>query len=162
MLFVYIQMPTLLGLGRITVQVELPAAGGLYQFSNVTYRGSQVGKVTSVVLTPQGAEATLSLNGSAKIPADLQAQVSSMSAVREQFLHLLLRTTSPPYLHNSSVIAMYDTTIPHQVGPMLDQLSAFVDSNPKDKLGQLLDESINAFDGTAYFFGSQLDYAATI
>ncbi len=42
----YIQAPTLLGLGRITVRLDLPAAGGLYRFSNVTYRGVEVGKVT--------------------------------------------------------------------------------------------------------------------
>ncbi len=51
MVFVYMQVPMLLGVGRITVTMELPAAGGLYQFSNVTYRGSQIGKVTSVTLT---------------------------------------------------------------------------------------------------------------
>ncbi|HET6736205.1 MAG TPA: mammalian cell entry protein, partial [Mycobacterium sp.] len=37
MVFGYMQVPTLLGIGRITVTLELPAAGGLYRFSNVTY-----------------------------------------------------------------------------------------------------------------------------
>ena len=60
MTFNYIQAPTLLGIGRITVTVELPAAGGLYRFSNVTYRGVRVGKVTAVALTPRGVNATLS------------------------------------------------------------------------------------------------------
>ena len=60
MLFAYMQVPTLLGIGRITVKLELPATGGLYRFSNVTYRGVQVGKVTGVKLTETGAEATLS------------------------------------------------------------------------------------------------------
>ena len=46
MVFAYMQVPTLLGIGRITVKLELPAAGGLYRFSNVTYRGVQIGKVT--------------------------------------------------------------------------------------------------------------------
>ena len=45
----------------MTVTLELPATGGLYRFSNVTYRGVQVGKVTAVALTPSGAKATLSL-----------------------------------------------------------------------------------------------------
>ena len=30
----------------MTVTVELPASGGLYRFSNVTYRGVEVGRVT--------------------------------------------------------------------------------------------------------------------
>ena len=51
MIFTYMQVPTLLGIGRITVTLELPATGGLYRFSNVTYRGVQVGKVTEVKLT---------------------------------------------------------------------------------------------------------------
>ena len=51
MVLFYIQVPTLLGIGRMTVTLDLPATGGLYQFSNVTYRGVQLGKVTSVGLT---------------------------------------------------------------------------------------------------------------
>ena len=39
MLFAYMQVPTLLGVGRVTVKLDLPAAGGLYRFGNVTYRG---------------------------------------------------------------------------------------------------------------------------
>src|SRR5271166_1381916 len=77
MAFSYIQAPTLLGIGKMTVTVELPAAGGLYRFSNVTYRGVEVGKVTSVELTANGAKAVPRLNTSPKIPADLQADVRS-------------------------------------------------------------------------------------
>ncbi|BBX30229.1 MCE family protein [Mycolicibacterium alvei] len=162
MLFAYMQVPTLLGIGRITVKMELPATGGLYQFSNVTYRGSQIGKVTSVDLTENGAEATLSLDRSPKVPADLQAQVRSMSAVGEQYVELLPNTNSGPYLDNGSVIPVSRTTVPQQVGPMLDQLSKLMDTIPKDKLSQLLDESYDAFNGTGYDFGSLLDSASTI
>ena len=98
MVFVYMQAPTLLGIGRITVKLELPATGGLYRSANVTYRGVQVGKVTAVALTADGAEATLSLGTSPKIPADLQAEVRSVSAVGEQYVDLRPRTDSPPYL----------------------------------------------------------------
>src|ERR1700678_3528135 len=95
----YIQAPTLLGIGRMTVKLELPATGGLYQFSNVTYRGVQVGKVRHVSLTSTGAEATLSLSTSSKIPADrLIAQVRSVSAIGEQYVDLQPATNSPPYL----------------------------------------------------------------
>ena len=68
MAFSYIQVPTLLGIGRMTVTLELPDAGGLYRFSNVTYRGVQVGKVTAVTLTSTGAKATLSLGYVAEDP----------------------------------------------------------------------------------------------
>ncbi|HUH70909.1 MAG TPA: MlaD family protein [Mycobacterium sp.] len=162
MVLFYIQAPTLLGIGRMTVTLELPAAGGLYRFSNVTYRGVQIGKVTSVGLTPTGAKATLSLDTSPKIPTDLTAEVRSISAVGEQYVDLRPRTDSPPYLHDGSVIAMRDTTIPQAVGPMLDQVSALINSIPKTKLSQLLDESFQGFNGSGYDLGSLFDSSARI
>ncbi|HEY1443004.1 MAG TPA: MlaD family protein [Mycobacterium sp.] len=162
MVLFYIQAPTLLGIGRMTVTLELPATGGLYRFSNVTYRGVQLGKVTSVALTPTGAKATLSLSTSPKVPADLTAEVRSISAVGEQYVDLRPKTNSPPYLHNGSVISMRDTTIPQPVGPMLDQVSALVNSIPKTKLGQLLDESFQGFNGSGYDLGSLIDSSATV
>src|SRR5271167_2477715 len=158
----YIQAPTLLGIGRMTVTVELPATGGLYRFSNVTYRGVQVGKVTAVSLAANGAKATLSLGTSPKIPANLQADVLSVSAVGEQYVDLRPRTDSAPYLHNGSVIAMHDTTIPQAVGPMLDQVNALVKSLPKNKIGQLLDEAFQAFNGAGYHLASLSDSASRI
>jgi phospholipid/cholesterol/gamma-HCH transport system substrate-binding protein len=162
MFFFYIQLPTLVGIGRMTVTLELPATGGLYRFSNVTYRGVQVGKVTAVALTANGAKATLSLGTSPKIPANLQADVLSVSAVGEQYVDLRPRTDSAPYLRDGSVIAMHDTTIPQAVGPMLDQVNALIKSLPKNKIGQLLDESFQAFNGAGYDLGSLSDSTSRI
>jgi virulence factor Mce-like protein len=162
MLFAYMQVPTLLGLGRLTVTLELPAAGGLYRFGNVTYRGVQIGKVTSVKLTENGAEAELSLNTSPKIPADLQADVLSVSAIGEQYVDLRPRTDSGPYLQNGSRIPVANTTIPQEVGPMLDQLSKLVETIPGDRISDLLEESFKAFNGAGPDFQSLLDSASTL
>jgi virulence factor Mce-like protein len=162
MVLFYIQAPTLLGIGRMTVTLDLPATGGLYRFANVTYRGVQVGKVTSVALTAEGAKATLSLGTSPKIPANLHAAVRSVSAVGEQYVDLQPRTDAGPYLQNGSIIAMRDTAIPQAVGPMLDRVSALINSIPKDKVSQLLDESFKAFNGAGFDLGSLSDSASRI
>ncbi|KUI42925.1 virulence factor Mce [Mycobacterium sp. GA-1199] len=162
MFFTYMQVPTLLGIGRISVQLELPGTGGLYRFSNVTYRGVQVGKVLDVWPTRDGAVATLSLNTSPKIPADAKANVRSVSAVGEQYVDLIPENANGPFLQNGSVIPRQNTSVPQAVGPMLDQVSALVDSIPKDKISGLLDESFRGLDGTGYDFGSLLDSSATI
>lgn len=162
MLFAYMQVPTLLGIGRLTVKLELPETGGLYRFSNVTYNGVQIGKVTDVQLTSGGAQATLSLDGSPKIPADLQAAVRSVSAVGEQYVDLRPRTDGGPFLQDGSVIPRDRATVPQQVGPMLDKASALVDSIPKDRFSDLLDESFKAFNGAGYDFQSLLDSASKI
>src|SRR4051812_10888947 len=162
MIFSYMQLPTLLGVGKIKVTLELPAAGGLYRFSNVTYRGVQIGEVREVTLTENGAEAKLILDTSPKIPADLQAEVRSVSAVGEQYVDLRPRTDSGPYLQNGSVIAMADTRIPQQVGPMLDQVSKLVDSIPGNRLSDLLDESFKGLNGAGDDFQSLLDSSSNI
>ena len=162
MLFAYMQLPTLLNVGRLTVTLELPAAGGLYRFGNVTYRGVQIGKVKSVALTETGAEAVLSLNTSPKIPADLEANVLSVSAVGEQYVDLRPRTDSGPYLEDGSRIPASNTTIPQQVGPMLDQVSTLVDSIPGDRISDLLDETFKAFNGAGPDFSSLIDSGATL
>src|SRR4051794_36364522 len=83
MVGVYLQAPTLLGIGRMTVTLKLPAPGVLSRFSNVPSRGVRVGRVTEVRPPRDGAEAPLSLNTPPKTPADLQADVRSVSAVGE-------------------------------------------------------------------------------
>lgn len=162
MTFSYLQAPMLLGVGRITVTLELPAGGGLYRFSNVTYRGVNIGKVTDVDLSPDGAKATLSLGSSPKVPADLVAEVHSVSAVGEQYVDLLPRNSSPPYLQDGSVIARRDSTVPRPIGPVLDRASALLGSIPKDKLSALLDETSQGFDDAAYDLGSLIDSSGTL
>ena len=158
----YLQVPTLLGIGKISVSLELPAAGGLYQFANVTYRGKQIGTVTSVRLTTTGAEALLSLDDQPRIPADLTAEVRSVSAIGEQYVDLRPRNASAPFLGDGSVIPVTATRIPQPVGPMLDKLSTLLESVPEEKLRTLVDETFTAFDGANYDLGSLLDSSATI
>ncbi len=45
---------------------------------------------------------------------------------------------------------------------MLDQVSALVDSLPKDRIPDLLDETFKAFNGAGPDFGSLLDSASTV
>jgi phospholipid/cholesterol/gamma-HCH transport system substrate-binding protein len=160
--FGYMQAPTLLGVDRLTVKLELPNAGGLYRFANVTLRGVQIGKVIAVEFTRGGAQATLSLDRSPQIPADLRAEVRSVSAVGEQYVDLIPRADTSPYLHDGSVIAPNDTVVPQPVGPLLDQVSALIGSIPTDKSGALIDEAYKAFNGSAFDIGSMIDSSSTL
>lgn len=143
----YLQVPTLLGLGRIQVTLELPTTGGLYRFANVTYRGVQIGKVTDVRTRSGGAIATLSLATSPSVPEDLVAEVRSVSAVGEQYVDLRPHRQSAPYLRDGSVIPAERTVLPQPVAPMMDRVSALIAAVPKDKLHGLLDESFTAVQG---------------
>ena len=68
MIFGYMRLPALLGIGQYRVTLELPEAGGLYPRGNVTYRGTEVGTVKSVNLTDTGVAAELSLESKHRDP----------------------------------------------------------------------------------------------
>lgn len=129
MVFGYIQLPAMFGIGRYRVTVELPQAAGLYPSGNVTYRGTEVGRVDSVRLTNTGVVAVLSLKSGIDIPSDLDAQVHSQSAVGEQYVALLPRRASPP-LRNGDVIRPDRVSVPPDLDTMLDAANRGVESVP--------------------------------
>ncbi|HEV7853560.1 MAG TPA: MlaD family protein, partial [Mycobacterium sp.] len=50
--FGYVKVSNLIpGFGHYTVTVQLPQSGGLYAGGNVTYRGTEVGRVEDVRVT---------------------------------------------------------------------------------------------------------------
>jgi phospholipid/cholesterol/gamma-HCH transport system substrate-binding protein len=81
----YLRIPSLAGVGQYTLKADLPASGGLYPTSNVTYRGITIGKVTDVEPTDTGVLATMSIDSRYKIPINASANVHSVSAVGEQY-----------------------------------------------------------------------------
>src|SRR5258708_20050115 len=103
MAFGFVKVPALLGIGRYTVTVDLPASGGLYPTSVVTYRGTEIGRVSSIDVTRDGVRAVLTLNSDTKIPSDVSAAVHSRSPVAEQFLELTpaAGANTPPLPHGA-------------------------------------------------------------
>jgi phospholipid/cholesterol/gamma-HCH transport system substrate-binding protein len=141
----YLQIPSLVGIGRYTLKAELPASGGLYPTANVTYRGITIGKVTDVVPTERGAEATMSLDSNYHIPVDAVAHVHSVSAVGEQYLDLV--STGNPGKYFSSGQTITRGTVPSEIGPALDAANRGLAALPKEKIGALLDETAQSVGG---------------
>jgi phospholipid/cholesterol/gamma-HCH transport system substrate-binding protein len=148
MMFSYMNLPNLLfGAGHYRVTLQLPATGGLYERGNVTYRGSQVGRVESVGLTNNGVAAHLSLRSDVKIPADLDAQVHSQSAIGEQFVELIPRSGDGPLLKDGSIIPVDRASVPTDVNSLLDATNRGLAAIPKDSLKTAVDESYLAVGG---------------
>lgn len=146
MVFGYIRLPAMFGIGRYQVTVELPRTAGVYAGGNVTYRGAQVGRIKEVRLTDTGVAAVLSLESGTAIPADLDAQVHSQSAVGEQYIALLPRRDSAP-LQNGDVIAADRTSVPPDFDSVLDSLNTGLNAMPHGDLQTVVDESYIAFGG---------------
>ena len=141
----YLQLPSLMGVGRYTLKAELPASGGLYPTANVTYGGATIGKVTDVEPTERGAEATMSVDSRYKIPIDATANVHSVSAVGEQYLDLV--STGNPGKYFSSGQTITKGTVPSEIGPALDTANRGLAALPADKIPALLNETAQSVGG---------------
>lgn len=121
------------------VKVVLPAAGGIYTDAYVTYRGVEVGKVSSIQLQKNDVVVGLALDHGTRIPADVTASVRELTAAAEQYMDLVPAAAgSPrPYLEPGSVIGEDRTSIPISVGTLLDTVNTLVDSLSAQDLNTL-------------------------
>ncbi|AHC25593.1 MULTISPECIES: MCE family protein [Mycobacteriaceae] len=144
----YMKLPVkLFGIGHYSVTMQLPVTGGLYGSSNVTYRGTEVGRVDAVRLTDNGVVAEMTLNSDIPIPSDLRAEVHSQSAIGEQYVELLPRSASAPPLKDGDVIALADTSVPQNINDVLDAVKTGLEAVPRDNLKTVIDESYTAVGG---------------
>jgi len=142
----YLRVPSLVGVGTYDLNAKLPRSGGLYGTANVTYRGTQIGKVTEVHPTEDGAEATLRIESRYKIPIDAVPNVHSVSAIGEQYLDLVSTGNPGQYYKNGQTITELGT-VPSEVGPALDSANNGLAVLPKEKIDSLLTETSNAVGG---------------
>jgi phospholipid/cholesterol/gamma-HCH transport system substrate-binding protein len=147
-LFGYIKVSSVLpGVGHYTVTVQLPQSGGLYAGGNVTYRGTEVGRVADVRVTQSGVDAVLSLESGIDIPSDLDAQVHSQSAVGEQFVSLLPRQGGSVPLRDGDVVPLDRTSVPADINSLLDMTNTALEAIPNENLKTVIDESYTAVGG---------------
>ncbi len=157
MAFGFLKVPALLGIGRYTVTVDMPAAGGLYPTSVVTYRGTEVGRVRSVDVTPDGVRATLTMDSAVPIPVPVTAAVHSRSAIGEQFLELTPHADGTGTLRDGDVIAQAQVSIPPDIAGLLDATNRALAAIPQDNLRTVVDEADTAVAGLGPELGRIID-----
>jgi phospholipid/cholesterol/gamma-HCH transport system substrate-binding protein len=145
--FQYARVPTLMGIGQEEVSATFTEAAGLYPQANVTYRGVTVGKVTAVRLAPDGVEAELRIASDAKVPADVEAVIKSVSAIGEQYVDLVPRSAGGGRLKSGAQIPIEHTRVPRQIATVLDDVDSLLSSVPQDSLAVVVDEAEKGFTG---------------
>ena len=144
--------------GARTVKVELTSTGGLFEGSAVTYRGVKIGKVTGIVLTDEGALASVRLTkGGDRIPKTSLARVRSLSPVGEQYLDFQPTSSEGPYLQDGETIPATYTDLPRTLGSTVVAISKVLDQIDTDKLQILLTELSTALAGTGQDVGRMID-----
>lgn len=154
----YLDAQALLGTGRYPVTLQLTRSGGIFTGADVTYRGVSVGRVGPLRLTADGVEAQLDIEGDAPpIPADLDAAVTNLSAIGEQFVDLRPVRADGPMLAAGSVIPASRVSTPVPVEDLVLNLDTFVRSVPLDSLHTVVDELGTGFTGTGPQLAALLD-----
>ena len=147
MIFNYMGLPNLLfGFGHYKVSVQLPAAAGLYENANVTYRGTNVGRVQGVSLTETGVVARLSLKSDIPIPSDLTAEVHSASSIGEQYV-ALIPDSDTGRLAEGDVIPLARTSVPPDISELLAATNNGLEVIPRDNLQTVVSEASTAVGG---------------
>jgi phospholipid/cholesterol/gamma-HCH transport system substrate-binding protein len=145
----YLGAGALIGAGPYPVTLQLTDSGGIFTGADVTYRGVSVGRVTALRLTSQGVEVQLEITENApSIPADLDAVVSNLSVIGEQFVDLRPVRADGPTLTAGSVIPAARASTPVEISELIANLDDFIRSVPLESLRTVVDELGTAFTGT--------------
>lgn len=133
---------------RVYVTVELPRSGGLYEGSEVTYRGVRIGKVTELDLTDDGVSARVLLDGSTDVPADARPKVRSLSPVGEQYIDFQPRSEDGPYLEDGDVVDGRAGDLPTSLATTAINLNALIQQVDPQTLQVVLKETARGLEGT--------------
>jgi phospholipid/cholesterol/gamma-HCH transport system substrate-binding protein len=91
--------------------------------------------------------AVLSLKSGIDIPADLDAEVHSQTAVGEQYVALVPRSSNGPALKQGDVIPLERSSVPPDINSLLDATNRGVQAIPHDDLKTAIDEAYTAVGG---------------
>ena len=137
-------------LGRgFTMHATLPASGGLFTGSEVTYRGVKVGKVSRVDVTQTGIRVDLAIKDQVKIPQDSTIHVHNLSAVGEQYLDFEPASNKGPYAGEGDTIEGDASSLPMSEEQLLTEMDAMVSSVDGTELATVVSELGDMFRGTA-------------
>jgi phospholipid/cholesterol/gamma-HCH transport system substrate-binding protein len=136
-------------LGRgITVHATLPSSGGLFEGSEVTYRGVKIGKVSAMNATADGVNLTLALQDGTRLPEDSPMFVHNLSAVGEQYLDFEPPHEQGPFAETGYTFHGDKDSLPVDEADLLVELDQFVSSVDKDNLKAVVRELGTMFDDT--------------
>jgi phospholipid/cholesterol/gamma-HCH transport system substrate-binding protein len=137
-----------IGAQSYEVAVNLPRGGGLYSDGFVTYRGVDVGRISSLTLSPTGAVATLAIDPGTVIPANAIAHVHELSVAGEQYLDLVPSSSHGPALHAGSRIPLDHTVVPVSVFQLLSDAGQLIGSIKSSEVQTITDALGTGFANT--------------
>jgi virulence factor Mce-like protein len=132
----------------IDVKVKMNTAAGLFEGSQVTYRGVNIGKVTRIDLANPGIEVKLRLEAGSEVPKDSIAEVRTLSPVGEQYLDFQPESDSGPFLKTGSVVEASATELPETLATVVNNLNNLLSQVDTNNLKTILEALSTGLTGT--------------
>jgi phospholipid/cholesterol/gamma-HCH transport system substrate-binding protein len=140
-----------------SVTATLPGSGGLFEGSEVTYRGVKIGKVTKMTPTTDGVEIEMTIEEEVRLPTDSKMYVHNLSAVGEQYLDFQPEDEEGPYAEDGTVFHGDESSLPVDEADLLVDLDDFVGSVDKRSLQVVVEELGVLFGDTGQELQALLD-----
>ena len=119
----FVKLPAMLfGVGRYTVRMELPQSGGLYGTGNVTYRGTEVGRVR--IRAPDRHRGRSRAVAEIRRPHPVGSQSRGAQPIGDRRISTSSccpATATAPPLKDGDVIPVADTSVPPDINSLLDR-----------------------------------------
>lgn len=130
------------------ISTVLPSAYGLYSNFSVTLNGVQIGTVSSVSLTPNGARVGMKIDPGVKIPGDVAASVEIANTLGEQQIDLEPQNggTAPP-LTSGAQIPLAPGGAPADIGQVIATATQLLRAIPVNDLNNVLHQAAVALNG---------------
>ncbi len=147
-----------------TVTATLPGSGGLFEGSEVTYRGVKIGKVTKMTPTVEGVEVEMAIREDVELPTDSKIYVHNLSAVGEQYLDFEPEDEDEEdeeYAKDGTVFHGDESSLPVDEADLLVDLDDFVGSVDKKSLQVTVKELGAMFGDTGEELQTLLDSGST-
>ena len=122
-------------LGRgYTIHATLPTSGGLFEGSEVTYRGVKIGEVERMHVERDGVRLDLAIEDGTRLPLDSPMFVHNLSAVGEQYLDFEPGSDEGPYAQAGDTLEGTEKSLPVDEADLLVELDQFVSSVDRENL----------------------------
>lgn len=125
---------------RVNISMEVADINGLVVDSNVLLRGVQVGKVTRIESSLQGATVDFYIDGRYKVPVNSDVQLENLSALGESFIGLVPQNQNGPTLHNGQRIATERIVQPPSISQLTTSVVRVLNQTDPDALKRVVNE----------------------
>lgn len=145
----------------IRVSASLPGSGGLFEGSEVTYRGVKIGRITDMVPTEEGVDVDIVLQPGTELPLESSLHVHNLSAIGEQYLDFQPASDAGPYAEDGSHFEGDAQSLPVDEAELLIGLDEFVRSVDRTNLRKVVRELGLLFEDTGDDLQKLLDHGST-